>query len=445
VSPRGALVPLAALVTVGGAAALLQFQPPPGGIVQLQPGVVEVREEIILSNGAELRGAPAGTVLRLAAGFQGRAAIVVRGDNVRLRDFTIDGNREVLETRGGLPGSDVPFVKFTRASGVLAEGVAGLEIENVRFRNMAGFAVLVNRSTGVDINRVQVEDSGSRNQEDRNNATGGILLEEGVSGFRVTRCELRNIRGNGIWTHSLYTSPRNTRGEISLNRFATIGRDAIQVGHATNIRVEENQGERIGFPVEAVDTEHRAIPVAIDTAGNVEQSLYAGNRFEEINGKCIDLDGFHDGEVRDNTCVNRGPAGDYRFGGYGIVMNNSNPDMRSEKIRVVGNEIDGPLFGGIFVIGTGHTVARNRLLHLNTAHCNEEAARFGCYYAAGEPDMLRSGIYLGRGAERPAPARGNLIEDNEISGFKMDSRCIALAPGIEAGWNTVRGNRCRAE
>jgi hypothetical protein len=445
VSSRGALVPLASFLALGAAAALLESQPTPGGIVQLQAGVLEVREEIVLESGAEVRGAPAGTVLRLAPGFQGRAVIVVRGDNVHLRDFTIDGNRDALETRGGLPPSDVPFVKFTRASGVLAAGVASLQIENVRFRNMAGFAVLVNHSTGFDINRVQVDDSGSRNQAGRNNATGGILLEEGVSGFRVTRSELRNIRGNGIWTHSLYTSPRNTRGEISLNRFENIGRDAIQVGHAANIRVEENQGERIGFPVEAVDIEHRAIPVAIDTAGNVEQSLYAGNRFEEINGKCIDLDGFHDGEVRDNVCVNRGPAGDYRFGHYGIVMNNSNPDMRSEKIRVVGNEIDGVLFGGIFVIGTGHTVARNRLLHLNMAHCNEQATRFGCYDVAGEPDILRSGIYLGRGAERPAPARGNLIEDNEISGFKMDTRCIGLAPGVEPGWNTVRGNRCRAE
>ena len=444
-SSRGALIPLASLIALGAAAALLESQPAPGGFVQLQPGVLEVRQEIILESGAELRGAPAGTVLRLAPGFQGRAAIVVRGDNVRLRDFTIDGNRDAMETRGGLPGSDVPFVKFTRSNGVLAQAVADLEIENVRFRNMAGFAVLVNRSTGVDINRVEVEDSGSPNQEGQNNATGGILLEEGVSGFRVTRCELRNIRGNGIWTHSLYTSPRNTRGEISLNRFETIGRDAIQVGHAAEIRVEQNQGERIGFPVEAVDIGNRAIPVAIDTAGNVEQSLYAGNSFEDINGKCIDLDGFHDGEVRDNVCMNRGPASDYRFGNYGIVMNNSNPDMRSEKIRIVGNTIDGPLFGGIFVIGAGHTVARNRLRHLNTAHCNEEAARFGCYYAAGEPDMLRSGIYLGRGAARPAPARGNLIEDNEIGGFKMDTRCVALAPGIEPGWNTVRGNRCRAE
>jgi hypothetical protein len=58
--------------------------------------------------------------------------------------------------------------------------------------------------------------------------------------------------------------------------------------------------------------------------------------------------------------------------------------------------------------------------------------------------MLRTGIYLGQRAERPAPARGNLVEDNEITGFKMAERCIGSAPSIRPEWNTVRGNRCRA-
>jgi len=259
----------------------------------------------------------------------------------------------------------------------------------------------------------------------------------------VTNCLLRGIRGNGIWTHSLYTSPRNGRGLIARNRIETVGRDAIQVGHAFDVRVEGNTGTHIGFPVDDVDMEGRAIPVAIDTAGNVGKSSYSGNRFEEINGKCIDLDGFHDGEVRGNTCVNRAAPEVYRWGGYGIVMNNTNPDMRSENIRVVNNLIDGPMFGGIFVIGSGHLVARNRLINVNMAHCNEEAARFGCYYASGEPDMLRSGIYLGKGAERPAPAWGNVIEGNEISGFEMKTRCVGMAPGVDGAANKVRNNVCQ--
>ena len=419
------------------------MMPTPHHVVQLPAGIVDVHSEMAIEGGTDVVGAPSGTVLRVAPGFSGRAVIVVHGDGVRLRDFTVDGNREAIEVRSGLPPYDQPFARFTRGNGVLAEDVHGLDVERVHFRNIAGFAVLVSRSHGVAIDRVHVAGSGSRTPAGRNNATGGILIEEGTTDFRVTRSEFRDIRGNGVWTHSLYISPRNARGLFAWNYFENVGRDALQVGHATEVRVEGNTGRRIGFPVDDVDIEDRAVPAALDTAGNVEGCSYSRNRFEEIDGKCMDLDGFHDGEIRGNECVNRGAPEQYRFGNYGIVMNNSNPDMQSRNIRIVDNIIEGPLFGGIFVIGTGHQIVHNRLLNLNTAHCNEEAARFGCYYGPGEPDMLRSGIYLGRGADRPAPARGNTIEDNEITGFQMETRCIGLAPGILPGWNMVRGNRCR--
>ena len=410
---------------------------------QLPAGVIEIHSEIAVDADSELRGAPTGTVLDLAPDFSGRAAIVVRGDNVTLRDFTIDGNRDALETRDGLPPSDTSFAKFTRANGVLAERVAGLTIERLHCRNIAGFAVLVSHARSVNIRRVQVIDSGTRNSLGRNNSTGGILIEEGTSDFRVIGCELANIRGNGVWTHSLYTSPRNARGLIAFNHFRQIGRDAIQAGHATAISVTGNSGSRIGYPVEEVDIENLATPVAIDTAGNVDASSYDGNRFEEIDGKCIDLDGFHDGEVRANQCVNRSPAEAYRFGHYGITLNNANPDMRSQNIRLVDNLIDGTLYGGLFVIGSGHTIARNRLLGLDASHCNENAARFGCYYGPADPEILEAGIYLARGAEHPAPARHNLIEDNRIAGFKMQSRCILAAPGVDARSNTIIDNVCR--
>ena len=410
---------------------------------QLPAGVIELHSEIAVDADSELRGAPSGTVLHLAPDFNGRAAIVVRGDNVTLRDFSIDGNRAALEIRAGLPPSNTSFAEFTRANGVFAEGVTGLAIERLRCRNIAGFAVLVSRARSVDIRRVTVADSGSRNPLGRNNSTGGILLEEGTADFRVIECDLSNIRGNGIWTHSLYTSARNARGSIAFNHFREIGRDAIQAGHATALSVTGNSGSRIGYPFDEVDIENLATPVAIDTAGNVDASSYDGNRFQEIDGKCIDLDGFHDGEVRANQCINRhGPAA-YRYGHYGITMNNANPDMRSQNIRLLDNLIDGTLYGGIFVIGSGHTIARNRLLRLDASHCNENAARFGCYYGPADPEILEAGIYLARGAEHPAPARDNLIQDNRISGFKMQSRCILAAPGVDMRSNTIISNICR--
>jgi hypothetical protein len=406
-------------------------------IIELAPGTVEVHAEIPIGADTEVHGAPAGTVMHLAADFRGRAVFVVTGSGAVLRDFTIDGNRDALEVRAGLPGSNIPFAGYTRNNGILAVGADRLIISGVHFRHMAGFAVLASRCQFVNLDQLEVTDSGSRNAAGRNNSTGGILLEEGTSDFHVGRSVLRNILGNGIWTHSLYTSPRNLRGRISSNRFEQIGRDAIQVGHAVDVRVENNSGNRIGYPADAVDVEGGGVPVAIDTAGNVENSAYVQNRFEEIDGKCIDLDGFHDGEVRANTCINRGAPSQYPFPNLGIVMNNSNPDMSSRNIRVLDNVIERPMLGGIFVIGSGNRIAGNHLLDVNASHCD------ACIFLAGEPDMLRSGVYLGKGGTRPDPARSNIVEDNEITGYKMASRCVALAPGIGKEANTIRNNRCR--
>ena len=59
----------------------------------------------------------------------------------------------------------MPFARFTRNNGILAEGAEGLEVADVKFRNIAGFAMLVSRSRNVRVERVRVENSGSRNAE----------------------------------------------------------------------------------------------------------------------------------------------------------------------------------------------------------------------------------------------------------------------------------------
>ncbi len=419
---------------------------PLNGAYRLPGGVIEISRPLVIPPGASeliVEGAPGGSTLRAAPGFDGRALMVAAGvRGLVIRNLKFDGNRAAIARPLAMPPHDVSFARYTPANAILVEDSSRVSIENVHFREVAGFAVLASRCQGVRINSVAVESSGGRNERGRNNTTGGILIEEGTTDFEVLNSTFRGVLGNAIWTHSNYHSPRNERGRIAGNRFDTIARDAIQIGHATQVRVEDNTGERIGWPVEAVDVEGGGTPVAIDTAGNVDRSVYTRNRFQEINGKCIDLDGFHNGEVSRNVCVNRGKAEDYPFGHFAIVFNNTNPDMQSERILVAENEIDGTKFGGIFLIGSRHKVVRNRLRRLNLAGCTENAARFGCYYFEGEPDLMRSGIYIGRRAERPAPAVDNRIEGNEISGHKMSSRCIGAAPGVSLKANRIANNRC---
>jgi len=395
-------------------------------VIALPPGIVEFDAEMSVPGLAVVEGHSTGSTVRASDRFRGRALFVTSGSTgVTFRDFTIDGNRAVLEQRTGLPDSITPFSRFTRANGILAEDARLLRIHNVHFREIAGFAVLVARSRHIFIRGVRVEDSGSRNPEGKNNTTGGILLEGGASGFDVSFNRFRNVRGNGVWTHSRYTDPRNGPGRIAHNGFDIIGRDAVQVGHATGVTVEANSGSRIGFPPDEVD----ALPVGVDTAGNVDRSKYVSNRFQEINGKCLDLDGFHHGEVRGNICVNV-------MGGFGIVMNHFNPDVRPDGVVIAENEIHGAKFGALFAIGSGNRIVGNKFLNLNYARC-------GCPYTPEDPRLLEAGIYLARGTVRPAPAHGNVIRDNVITGFGMAQNCIVAAPGVDGSNNEIAENVCR--
>lgn len=408
----------------------------------LSAGTVELHAPMTIDAGTELRGAPQGTTLLLAADFHGDAAIITAG-HTRLTGFVIDGNRVALEIKQGLPPYDRPFAGFTPNNGIFTRDSERVEIDGVAFRRISGFAILASHVTHFEARNLTIEDSGSHNPAGGNNATGGILIEEGSSEFRVTHSTFRNILGNALWTHSLYASSRGARGVFAENRIETVGRDAIQIGHATDMTVADNDAAHIGFPVDVSDLASRAIPVGIDTAGNVDNTRYLSNRISEINGKCMDLDGLHDSEIRGNVCVNGAPPSAYPLGNYAIVMNDTNPDMSTRNIRIVENLIVRPVFGAVFVIGERNLIAHNRFLDLNTAHCNQNLAHYQCLYALADPHILEAGVYFGRGAERPAPAKGNLVEDNVITGWNMRTGCVVSAPDIPMSWNRTRDNDCR--
>jgi hypothetical protein len=382
--------------------------------------------------------------IQLAPDFQGRAAIVISGGrNIRIQGLTIDGGHDrVAHAVQETAPANVTLAASARDNGILVEKSSGIHLENVALTNIAGLSILVSASDHIQITGAKITASGSRNARHRNNATGGILLEEGTHDFDVSNCEIRDVLGNGIWTRSLLKSPSNADGRITNNRISGIARAAIQIGSATRVLVEKNTGAKIGYPLDAVDRDAGATPAAIDTAGDTGASQYRENAFEEVNGTCIGLDGFHDGEVRGNSCVNTYDREAYPDSQFGMIMNNSNPRVESRNILIWGNRLEGFLYGGILVIGSGHRISHNHFLHLNLAHCNEEGGQARCRFPAGEPDLLRSGIYIRNKAERNADARDNSLEDNEISGFGMGARCVVLGPGVNPAQNRIGRNDC---
>ncbi|MBM3766342.1 MAG: right-handed parallel beta-helix repeat-containing protein [Acidobacteria bacterium] len=394
----------------------------------------------------------------LAFALSAHAETCARGETVEIRNrasepisiegpcrviivgVTIKGDRAANPQPQALPPSNKLFADHYTGNGIRIVGAVDVRIADTKLEEIAGFAVLVSGARNVRISRVTVRNSGSRNAKGRNNTTGGILLEDGVANFTVEDSTFENILGNAVWTHSRYGATRNGPGYIRKNKFSMIGRDAVQIGHARRVVVVMNTIAEVGYPEDAIDVEGGGTPVGIDTAGDVDETMYAANVMREINGKCIDLDGFHHGNVSHNECMN---TRTHAFGHFGVVMNNTNPDMQSVGITIEKNRFDGMRFGGIFVIGAGHLVRDNVLTNLQTARCSDAKPQPGCTHFEGEPDLLRAGIYFGRRAERTAATRGNVVEGNRIEGWRMDRVCIGYAPGVKPEENRVANNTCR--
>jgi hypothetical protein len=392
------------------------------GSVTLPSGVIEISREIILPADAhdlDIKGAS--TTLKAAATFRGRALIAISGGkNIHLHNLSLDGNRDAISRPTALPSSDAILSRVVPNNGILAENVSSLEIGDVKATGIGGFTVLVSASHTVKIHGVEISNSGGLNARNRNNGTGGIVVEEGTTDFEITRCQIGNVRGNGIGTRSLPGSPRNERGRIADNEFTMIGRDAIQLAAATGVTAENNRGRMIGYPVEDVDVEAHAVPATVAAFANVDRAQVRGNQFEEVNGRCLDLAGLHDSEVGNNTCLNEDAAVNYPYGDFAIILANTN-------VRLTDNTINGGLVGAVIVGGTGHTISGNHFVHLNMARCDN----------SGPPHCTTAGIYL--------EGKGNTIERNEISGFGMSLHCIGGASGITRGMNTISRNECSDE
>jgi hypothetical protein len=416
------------------------------GSITLPPGVTELHKPLQFDAGAHdinLRGDASGSTLLLAKDFEGRAAILgVNVANVRLEKFQVIGDRAGLVSNLYLPASNVRFADYYDRNGVVFVTSQSITIRDVSLRNIRTFPILITSCRGVVLEDIEVRDSGTLNAQGHSNTTGGILLEEGTMNFSVKRCHIENICGNGIWTHSNYESPRNQDGVIANNEIRETPRDLIQVGHATRIQVLDNRGGRVGFPVAEADLPGGATPVALDSSGDTSEATYSGNQFEDVNGQCIDLDGFHDGRVVNNSCVNRKPAAAYPLSHVGIVFGNSNPDMRPQGVVVSGNLIQGFGYGGVYLIGEHQEVSGNRFIDVNRNRCSGDVRVAVCNYAPEEPDMLRSGIYLATHSPRHVETRGNRIWGNYISGFGMDRWCITAGPGARLDLNTIGNNTC---
>lgn len=359
------------------------------GAVTLPEGVIAISREIILSGDAHdlnIRGP--NTTIKASAEFRGRALIVLpAGKNIAIHDLSLDGNRDAFPQPVAPAPAAAMLSRVVANNGILAEGVAGLEIAQLKATQIAGFPILVNGGRSIHIHDIEITDSGTLDSNGHNNGSGGVVLEEGVTDFEILHALIGKVRGNGVWIRSVGNSTA-ARGRIADSEFAILARAAVELNHATAVTIENNTGHMIGFPGEEVLTGGTALPAAIASSGSVGHSTIRNNNFEQIAGRCFSLDGFSDGEV-------------------------------------TGNECSAQLFNGMLIRGNGNRIAGNHLTDLNNAHRDQ-------------PESLRAGIYLAAGAS------GNAIDSNEVSGYGMAQHCIG-GPGLteaSGAANRISKNVC---
>ena len=165
--------------------------------MQLPPGETHLDRPLEIPPHAKnltLHGHPTGSTLVMDPGFQGSAAIIVKGAfNVTISGFAIRGNRTELKSDWYLPEHYEQFADFYSANGLVVRGSDRVVVRGVTLTSIRAFPILINASSRVLIESVDIRDCGTLNRAGRNNTTGGILLEEGVAAFQIRHANVSRI------------------------------------------------------------------------------------------------------------------------------------------------------------------------------------------------------------------------------------------------------------
>ncbi len=467
----------------------------PGTVLRLGPGRYGLEAALQLTReGLTLEGDGEATVLERAVTVEnGEGLLNVRASAVTLRRLRIDGavkepellpyldNERGPSVLGAPIHGDPMHADLVRNTSVtIHRGARAVTIEDVSIEHTGGYAILVDARYGpirdVTFRRLHLRDNrphlfGRKGDVRYGSWTGGIhyqndgrdldFARHALRGFTVEDSLFERISGHAIWGHGYGFDTLNEDITVRRNRFRDIGMDGVLVANTVKAKVEENEFHRIGYVAERKSSRPRPawypglrpdgadnIPaVAIDTSGLVRHSTYRNNSMVNVNGHCIDLDGFTQGVVSGNTMrvSGREDAWTYvndrvaEFGGHrqgnftkGINLSNTAAAALTEEVRIEGNTL---------INMGGFAIALN-----DSQRCvvtNNHIRHYGGIYG---PIILTNSLKEPR--ERHV-SRENSITGNYIH-FYLEAWCVTEADDLGGGPlpvegpNYVHGNTCDA-
>jgi hypothetical protein len=446
-------------------AAAIAAAPADGGVVRLGAGTWEIRHPVVIpASKRNLRIAGGGAVLERVAPVA--EVLDIASEGVTIESLIIDGN-QAGTTKLVFAARDPMDPLLAAGSSIRIEpGAKRITLRGVEIRSTQGYAVLIDARAadveGVTIDRCTIRDSvqytdvstpaekADASESGYGSWGGGIHFQAGtaahVKGLSIVNSRFQDIYGHAIWGHSNFVENLSEDVRVIGNTFRDIGLDAVQFGCVRNGLVERNAISRIGYikgaPKYRLANGDSYCGVGIDTAGWSSGCRYRGNTMLNVNGPCIDLDGFSDGEVSNNTCevsaegdplyakdrvAEFGPKGQNHDWSKGINASNTWSAKGAERVQIVGNTIRNMGVSAIVLNNAREfTVEGNTIYHPSSAN--------------NVPILLASGTMpWGKGVNLGNAITRNRIEYGVAPDGRAHNAAVLEMPSV-VGPNWVWGN-----
>lgn len=407
----------------------------------------------------------------LAAGV---GMLDVRGSNVTLDSFVIDGNVTVPvglfynSDFSGIGANDPMADSLTINTSVwLHGGTSNFTCQQIHWKHTGGYAALLDAGAAgisdVRFFNCRLENNypnlfgyaaypaiyGSwtggiyTNGDGRASAPGCVLKR-----LIIAQCQFLRGSGNQIWSHLYGLDELHEDFQIYSNYFLDIGLDGILVGGVLGGIVSQNTFRRIGYV--CTDDTSQSVPrwlpnlnaTALDSSGLVKGVNYQGNSFLSVNGGALDLDGHCDSSLEGNT-VRIPLPGEPEYGEDQIAVSGiSNAGSTSYGVNL-GNSSNTE-WGGSSV-----TISGNTFLNLAAGAVRLFSAR-NCFVTANDivaPDSpIAPPISMGPGgAGANQICTGNVVKHNRFAYSPATAQPFvfedsSVAPFTAAMVNQIFGN-----
>ena len=175
---------------------------------------------------------------------------------------------------------------------------------------------------------------------------------------------MRRVRGNAIWTHSNYRSPRNANGIVAAEHHRRSGARRHPGGaRYPHRRVENNAG-----PAHRVSAGARGSGGAYPPRSTPPATWISPSTPATISKTSTGNAWISTAFTMARYAITHASAANrpINIRTRSTASSSITPilDMQPVNIAITGNLIDGAGYGGIFLIGSGNVVSRNRLLRI---------------------------------------------------------------------------------